>query len=170
MIRNSFPLVSEHNYYYLKIFFKCNQTKTHKTKNNLDAGPNNNMSGSCLASCSMEKIGKKSKKSLELDQDLKYDPMPKNSLINFRKAGMSPNPKSNASLTTPFRTPTTKKSPSTKTPIRSAASIKITHRPLQLKSFPWSRKSQSTTVTIPFILGRVNLSNFKKILEENGSR
>jgi hypothetical protein len=94
------------------------------------------MRGSCSVSCSKEKIGKKSKKSLELDQALKFDPMPKNSSINSRKAAMSPNPKSNASLTTPFPTPTTKKSPSTKTPIRSAASIKITHWPLQLKSFP----------------------------------
>jgi len=83
----------------------------------------------------MEKIGKRLKKLLELDRGLKFDHMPKNSSINFRKAAMTPNPKSNASLTTPFRTPTTKKSPSTKTPIRSAASIKITLWPLQLKSF-----------------------------------
>ena len=128
------------------------------------------MRGSCLVSCSMEKIGKRLKKLLELDRGLKFDPMPKNSSINFRKVGMSPNPKSNANLTTPFRTPTTKKSPSTKTPIRSAASIKITLSPLRFKSFPSSRKSRSTTVTMPFILGKVNLSNFKKSLEENGSK
>ena len=73
----------------------------------------------------MEKIGKKSKKSLALAPAPKSDLMLRSSLINYKRAETSPNPKNSANLTTVSQTPTKSKFHSTKTQIRFVVLSKI---------------------------------------------